>query len=43
MIKKPWGEVVREGSPHFPGGKMEIKATFRLVVEEWGGKGKVQM
>ena len=25
---------MREGSPHFPNGKLEIKATVKLVVVE---------
>jgi hypothetical protein len=31
---KPWEEVVREGSPHFPGGKLEITVTVKLVTKE---------
>jgi hypothetical protein len=27
----PWAEAVREGSPHFPGGKLEVNATVRLA------------
>jgi hypothetical protein len=34
VIGKPWAEAVREGSPHFPGGKLEIKATVQLALEE---------
>jgi len=32
VFKKPWAEVVREGSPHFPGGKLEVKVTVKLAV-----------
>ena len=35
-LNKRWAEAVCEGSPHFPGGMMEIKATVKLVVKEWG-------
>ena len=31
VFGKPWAEVVREGSPHFPDGKMEVTATFKLA------------
>lgn len=31
MFAKPWTEVVRDGSPHFPGDKLEVKATAKLV------------
>jgi hypothetical protein len=34
VFEKPWAEVVCEGSPHFPGGKLEIKATVQLALEE---------
>ena len=34
VFEKPWAEVVREGSPHFPGGKLEVTATAKLVVKE---------
>jgi hypothetical protein len=30
-FNKSWGEVVREDSLHFPGGKLEIKATVQLA------------
>ncbi len=32
VFGKPWAEVVREGSPHFPGGKLEVKVTVKLAV-----------
>ena len=28
VFRKPWAEMVREGSPHFPDGKLEVKATL---------------
>ena len=31
---KPWAEVVREGSPYSPEGKMEVKATVQLLTKE---------
>ena len=31
---KPWAEAVREGSPHFPNGKLEVKLTVKLAVKE---------
>ncbi len=34
VFMKPWAEVVREGSPHFPGGKLEFTAAAKLVVKE---------
>ena len=34
FIEKPWAEAVREGSPYFPGGKMEVKATLKLATKE---------
>ena len=34
FFEKPWAESVREGSPHFPNGKLEVKATFKLAVKE---------
>ena len=30
---KPWAEVVREGSPFFPEGKMEVTATIKLLTK----------
>jgi hypothetical protein len=33
--KRRWAQVVREGSPLFPGGVMEIKATVRLVTKDY--------
>jgi hypothetical protein len=35
---KPWGEVVREGSPYFPQGRLTVKVTVRFISdrhEEW--------
>ena len=32
-FNKPWAEAVREGSPHFPNGKLEVKATVKLAVK----------
>jgi hypothetical protein len=32
VFGKPWAEAVCEGSPHFPGGKLEVKGTVRLAV-----------
>lgn len=34
VLGKPWAEAVREGSPHFPNGKLEIKATMKMLVKE---------
>lgn len=34
VFGKPWAEVVREGSPLFPGGKLEIKGTLKLLSKE---------
>jgi hypothetical protein len=34
FFDKPWAESVCEGSPHFPGGKLEVKATVKLALEE---------
>lgn len=34
VFDKPWAQAVQEGSPHFPGGKLEIKATIKLLLEE---------
>jgi hypothetical protein len=31
---KAWAEVVYEGSPYFPGGKLELKATVKLATKE---------
>lgn len=31
---KPWAEAVCEGSPHFPGGTMEIKAKVTMWAKE---------
>lgn len=33
VFAKPWAEVVREGSPHFPGGKLEIKVSLKLALK----------
>jgi hypothetical protein len=33
FFDKPWAESVREGSPHFPGGKLEVKASVQLAVK----------
>ena len=34
VFKKPWAEAVREGSPHFPNGKLDVKATVKLVTKD---------
>jgi hypothetical protein len=35
FFDKPWAESVREGSPHFPGGKLEFKVNnVKLAVKE---------
>ena len=34
IFGKPWAETVRDGSPHFPDGKLEIKASARLAVQK---------
>jgi hypothetical protein len=31
IFGKPWAEAVCEGSPHFPGGKLEFTATVMLL------------
>jgi hypothetical protein len=37
LFKAPWGEVVREGSPCFPGGKLEVpvSASTHTWMWEW--------
>ena len=34
VFHKPWAEVVREGSPHFPDGKLEIKLTVKRALKK---------
>lgn len=34
VFGKPWAEAVREDSPHFPNGVLEVKATVKLAVKE---------
>ena len=34
IFDKPWAEAEREGSPHFPNGKLEVKATVKLAVKD---------
>ena len=33
-FRNPWAEAVREGSPHFPGGQLEVKATVKLAMKK---------
>ena len=32
-FERPWDEVVKEGSPYFPGGRMRVDVRFSLVVD----------
>ena len=34
LFDKPWAEVVREGSPYFPDGKLEVVVEVQVVVEK---------
>ena len=33
VFGEPWAEVVREGSPFFPGGQMLVKVKFKLLAK----------
>lgn len=32
VFKKPWAETVRDGSPHFPDGKLAVQLTMHVRV-----------
>lgn len=34
VVEKDWAEAVREGSPHFPGGRLEVKANVKQATKE---------
>lgn len=34
VFRNPWAEAVRESSPHFPGDKLDFKATVKLAVKQ---------
>lgn len=34
IFEKPWTEAVCEGSPLFPDGKLEVKATVKMGQKE---------